>query len=142
MVTALLRGRFAGLRAEPPSAPWLLVAVLGAPSAWALHLFASYGIVGIECNGGLAGALFPLTLILATLVLGGAGVTSGVVAFSMLRPSSGETLHLALGEPAGRVQFLAGTGALLAAIFVLLIVLQGVVPLLVPTCAQIMRLAT
>ena len=141
MVT-LLRERFAGLRAEPPSTPWLLVAVLGSPSAWVLHLMASYAIVGIECNGGLEGALYPLALLSATFVLAAAGLASGAVAYSLLRPDTRDAVHIATEEAGGRVQFLAGTGALLAAIFVLLIVLQGVVPLLVPTCAQIMRLAT
>jgi hypothetical protein len=131
----------ASTRTAPRITIRLLVALLGAPVAWLLHLAACYVLVALECNGGMSDAAFTAVLLALTLLLAAAAAAAGYVAFRMLPPQDRSAWAIAGDELGGREQFLAGTGLVLSAIFVLLIVLEGISPLIAPWCAEVMRIA-
>jgi hypothetical protein len=141
MVSALIRRQIHDPESGAPTASRLLIALLGAPSAWSVHLFASYSLVGIECNGGMSGAALALSLAGATILLGGFALWCGLTAYRMAPVQQGQSWRALASDTIGRVHFFAGTGALLSTIFVLLIVLQAIAPLVVPLCPEVLRVA-
>jgi hypothetical protein len=101
----------------------LLVAVLGAPVAWMVHLMASYMVVGLACAMGWPRADASLVALTVVCLLG--AVASGVLAF---RHWAG-TMHQDGWKPDVML-----VGVLGAGLFVIAIILEAVVPAFVPLC--------
>lgn len=121
----------------------LLVALVGSPLAWTLHLFAAYAIVALWCAngwGGVGAAIGVLTALCAAAAVG-----SGALAVGLRRhgqaalhwdpePGVPEPWDARLGERGARAVFLSVVAVFMAVIFTLLIVLQGLPPLFTPAC--------
>lgn len=121
----------------------LLVATLGSPLAWVLHLNGSYLIVAAWCSSGMTG--MSLVLGVWTLLCAAIAVVSGVVAVRLWRygqeqlrhdaePGTGGTWDARFGERGARFAFLAVVSIGAAAMFTWLIVLQGLPPIFTPGC--------
>jgi hypothetical protein len=109
----------------------LLVALLGAPVVWVIHLAASYFLVALDCGSKWDGAqaAILLTTVLCAVAAGGAGV----FAWGRWRRAGGrQDRHLF--ESAHVREFLLFSGAVLAALFAGAIVVTGIAPLFVPLC--------
>jgi hypothetical protein len=121
----------------------LLLALLGAPVAWTVHLLAAYVIVAAWCAAGWPGA--GLAIGALTVVCAAAAVAAGMLALRLWRrgqarlvadaePGGPEGWDARMGERGALFVFLAVVGLFMAALFTYLIVLQGVPPLLAPVC--------
>jgi hypothetical protein len=121
----------------------LLLALLGSPLAWTVHLLAAYLVVTLWCSSGWAGA--DLTIGILTLICAAAAIASGVLAFRLWRegqralltdeePGAPESWDSRMGERGARAVFLAVLGLFMGGLFACLIVLQGLPPLYTPTC--------
>jgi hypothetical protein len=110
----------------------MLVALLGAPVVWVVHLAVSYFLVALDCNtrwdGARTAVLFAT--ILAVLAAGG----TGAFAWRGWKRTRGNGPDIRL-DPANVREFLALAGAALAALFAVAIVLTGIAPLFLPTCS-------
>lgn len=112
----------------------LLVAFLGGPTAWSLHLGVCYLAATIECATGWGGS--DMTIVIATAVLGAAAAATGVMAYRTWRRRDPDArVEPALGSSRGARELLLVIGMVFAALSVLAIVLAGVVPFFVPTCS-------
>lgn len=100
-----------------------LVAVLGAPLAWTLHLLTSYAIVGLACAAGASQAGRPLALVTAICLA--VALASGLVAYRRWRAD---------GQPAEGQRDIMLVGVLGTVVFTTAIVLESVVPVFVPLC--------
>jgi small-conductance mechanosensitive channel len=110
----------------------LLVAMLGAPVAWAVHLLVSYAIVGVGCMTGLRGTVTLLTL--TTVVCALAAVGAGSVAYRDRRGRQGSRSGDA-ATPSPRAMLL-DIGLLASGVFLLVILTAGLGPFLVPLCPE------
>lgn len=124
--------------AATPSLSSLLVALLGAPLAWTLHLLAAYVLVAYACATGWAG--LRAALVVLTLVALAAAVASGLLARRLWvrarqvdRPSD-DHWDARMGERTARVSFLMVTGLVMAGIFAVGIAYQSAPVLLVQPC--------
>jgi hypothetical protein len=109
----------------------LLVAMLGAPVAWALHLLVSYGIVGVGCMTGLRGTVALLAL--TTVLCATAAVGAGLIAYRERR-ARGAAREAAGQLPDARAMLL-DIGLVASGVFLLVILVAGLAPLFVPLCA-------
>ena len=137
-------GRQIGLPGlPPPDRRGLLFALLGGPLAWTVHLMAAYVVVALWCAEQWPGAGVAIALL--TLLCGAVAVGSGLVAFRIWRlaqtrltiddePGGPEPWDARVGERGARDAFLAVLSLFLAALFVVLIVLQAMPPLFAPLC--------
>lgn len=127
-------GTHAGHEARELGLAAIFTSVVGAPLAWALHLFASYVLLTVGCRTAWSGTI-P-AIIIVTIVLALAAFASGVLAFRRWRRTGGEERgwRAALSEPRTR-DLLWMLGILAAALFGTAILLAGLPPLLVPLCA-------
>ena len=131
------------VRPVEPSRARMIVAVVGAPLAWTLHLAASYVMVAVWCAsewGGLGIAVGVATLVCAALA-----VMSGATAYGLWRegqamlrrdaePGKPEGWDSRMGERGARGAFLAAMSLGSALLFAFLILLQGLPPLFTPPC--------
>ncbi len=101
----------------------LLLAFLGAPVVWAVHLAVSYFLVALDCGTDWNGARVAVLLVTALCALAAAG--SGVYAWR-----GGTSL-----DPPQVREFLVRSGAILAALFAGVIILSGMAPLFLPMCS-------
>lgn len=111
----------------------LILAFLGAPLAWALHLGVSYFFVALDCNTGWDGAATAITI--TTVVAAGAALGIGAFAWRGWKRVQG---HMATGElldPQRIRGFLTLSGVLMAVLFAGAIILAGMSPFLLPMCA-------
>ena len=110
----------------------LLVALLGAPVVWAVHLAVSYFLVALDCNTSWEGAHTAVLIatLLGALAAGGVGVFAWR-GWKLARANRRGNLL----DTANVREFLALAGAALAALFAGAIVLTGVSPLFLPTCS-------
>lgn len=109
----------------------LFFATLGGPVAWTLHLAVSYLLVALGCNVSWAGT--DAALGVTTLLFAGAAAASGWAAHRNWRRLRGERDWM-VADPQGHSPFLLMVGMCSAALFLLLILLNGLPPLFVPTC--------
>lgn len=109
----------------------LLVALLGAPIIWAVHLAVSYFMVALDCNTSWEGA--HTAVLVATLICAVAAGGSGVFAWRGWRSARSQRRGNLL-DTANVREFLALAGAAMAALFAAAIVLTGISPLFLPTC--------
>jgi hypothetical protein len=109
----------------------LLVALLGAPVAWGIHLSASYFLVVLDCGSKWDGA--EAAILLTTLLCAVAAGAAGVFAWGKWRRAGGRQ-DLPWFEAAHVREFLLLSGAVLAVLFAGAIVVAGIAPLFVPLC--------
>lgn len=107
----------------------LWYAILGGPAAWTAHLLVSYGFVYVACGTGWIFLLYLTTLVAATMALG-----AGVVAWRIWRPSHHGEQALRLRSVA-RQGFMGFLGLLMSILFFVIILVEGVPPLVLGPCA-------
>jgi hypothetical protein len=110
----------------------LLVAFLGAPLIWAVHLAVSYFLVALGCSTNWNGA--ETAVYLATILGASAAAGTGVFAWVRWKRARGSRGGPLLDVDHLR-EFLAFSGALLAALFVAAIIMAGISPLFLPLCS-------
>jgi hypothetical protein len=129
--------------AAVPGGRRLLLALLGSPLAWTVHLLAGYVLVTVWCSSGWSGA--DVVIAILTLLCAGAALASGVLAFRLWRegqralladpePGGPESWDSRMGERGARASFLAVLALFMGGLFTFLIVLEGIPPLYAPTC--------
>jgi hypothetical protein len=116
------RGFAAGGR---PSLPVLGFVVLGPPLAWSLHFGVVYFVVAAVCAAGGRAVLLPIGA--ATVGAGALCVVGGVVARRWWR-------RVPAAEGRGTARLFLAMGMLGAAFFAVLILLEALPPLFLPTC--------
>jgi len=135
-------GRVRGIGREPPVG-WgrLFFAVFGAAIAWSLHLLVSYLIIAVFCNTGWPG--LRAALVAATLLSAAGAAASGIVAYRTWRAHvDGQAWDAALHDPHGRATgFLLVMGMVAAGLFLLIILLGGLPPFLLPGCGPGVQVA-
>lgn len=125
--------------AATPSLPALLVALLGAPVAWTVHLLAAYTLVALDCStrwDGGRGAIAALTVV-ALLGAGASGLLARRLwmrARAVDRPTD-DTWDARMGDRTSRVGFLMVVGLVMAVLFAIAIAYQAAPVLLVPVCS-------
>ena len=121
----------------------LLLALVGAPLAWVVHLAASYITIALWCANRWAGGAIALLVLTALGVL--AAVATGALAWRLWRegqaalardaePGAPGSWDARLGERGARISFLALLALFMAAMFGYLIVLEGLPSLFAPLC--------
>jgi len=117
------------VRPRAPVGPGrLLFGFFAGPVAWTLRLLVAYPLTPVACDLGTA-----MPLHLATGVFAAVAVAGLVVSWRSHRQSRAAPAGEA-GTPARRAHFMAVSGLLLNAIFLLTILAEGVTPLLVDPC--------
>jgi small-conductance mechanosensitive channel len=127
-----------------PKGRWLVLALAGGPVAWTVHLLAGYVIVALWCAEGWAGVGMAIGVL--TLLCAAGAVGAGVLSFRLWRraqagllsdeePGGPESWDARMGERGARAAFLSVMSLFLAALFLLLIVLQALPPLFAEACA-------
>ncbi|MGZ8377345.1 MAG: hypothetical protein ACXWZS_05610 [Gemmatirosa sp.] len=125
--------------AGTPSRTALLVALLGAPTAWTAHLLVAYAIVALDCStawDGGRGAVAALTLV-ALLAAAASGLLARrlwVRARTADRPGD-DTWDARMGDRTSRVAFFMVVGLVTAVLFGIAIAYQAAPVLLVPVCS-------
>jgi len=119
----------------------LFFAVFGAAIAWSLHLLMSYLIIATFCNTGWPG--LRVALVATTLLSAAGAAASGVVAYRTWRAHvGGQAWDAALRDPHGRATgFLLVMGMVAAGLFLLIILLGGLPPFLLPGCGPGVQVA-
>ena len=110
----------------------LLLAFLGAPTLWALHLAISYFLVSLGCGTGWNGA--KPAVVAATILCAGAAMATGVFAWKQRKAGHGGDESAEL-DPGSVPEFLAISGALLAVLFTGAIIMAGISPFFLPLCS-------
>lgn len=122
----------------------LLLALVGGPVAWTLHLLVGYFLVAVGCATAWAGT--DAAIVALTVVCAAAAVATGWLGLRLWRqaqehrlsdeePGDDEPWDGRLGERGARANFLAIAGVLLAIMFTYAIVIEGLPPLFMPTCS-------
>src|SRR5688572_30241408 len=109
----------------------LLVAFLGAPIVWALHLAVSYLLVALDCGSQWDGA--RAAVLVATAVCAVAAAGAGAFGWRQWKRAPGQRGGSML-DPVDVREFLLLSGATLAALFAGAIVFAGIAPLFLPLC--------
>lgn len=122
----------------------LLLALLGAPVAWTLHLLVGYVLVAFGCATAWDGT--DLAVLALTVLCAAAAIAAGLLGLRLWRqaqehrlsdeePGDDEPWDGRLGERGARANFLAIAGVMLAILFTYAIVIEGLPPLFAPTCS-------
>lgn len=112
----------------------LIFGMLGAPTAWLLHLSASYILVALGCNLGWAGT--DAAIIACTVLFGGVAIAAGLAALRGRRSLEIEAgIIESLDQPQGRSALFMLVGVFASGLFLVLIVLNAVGMVFVPTCS-------
>ena len=112
-----------------------VLALLGAPLAWTLHLFLGYLAVALGCTTGWTGTAVVIAVL--TVLLAAAAIAVGWIALRSWRQVQHATSwEHAVDEAGGHEGLLFLVGVFLAALFTLLILMNGVAPFVVPICAS------
>ena len=118
-------------RAQPPTlyerfgSPGVWFAFLGGPAAWTAHLLGSYGLVYVPCAVRLP------SLLLLTFVTAVIAIAAAVVSWRFIQQSPAEETDAPM---AGRNRFVGYAGLLNSILFLLIILAQGVTPLVLGGC--------
>jgi hypothetical protein len=129
--------------APPGEGRRLLLALLGAPLAWLVHLSASYVVVALWCANGWRTGTIALLVLTALGVV--AALATGVLAWRLwgrgrahlvgdAEPGVPGSWDARLGERGARIAFLALLALFMSAMFGYLIVLEGLPSLFAPLC--------
>jgi hypothetical protein len=116
---------------EPTERPAILAQVglvLAAPVAWFVQMQTNYTLVGWACAHGSSLVLHAVT-VLALAASAGAGLAAWRAwrRFGVEGDDAG-------GDPAARSRFMAATAALTSAMFFLVILAQGIAPVIQSPC--------
>lgn len=121
--------------------------ILGAPAAWSAQLLVSYAVAAHRCfprlypfaepeRGAQELSAILLTLFFVALIIAVFALRTAITSW---RSTAGETegdTHNALDIGEGRTRFMALSGILISAVFVLAMFAQGVLVLSVQPCTQ------
>lgn len=111
-----------------------VLALVGGPLAWTLHLGLCYLVVALACTTSWTGG--PLVIAILTVVLGAACAATGWFALrNWRRVQHTSSWEHAVDEAGGHEGLMFLVGMMLAALFTLLILMSGISPFLVPMCA-------
>jgi hypothetical protein len=110
----------------------LLVAFLGAPLIWAVHLGLSYFFVVLDCGTGWEGGRNGI--VIATIACALAALAVGVYAWRLWQRLGTQSNTDSELDPPQTREFLVLSGAILAPLFAGTIVLAGISPLFLPLC--------
>jgi hypothetical protein len=109
----------------------LWLAVLGAPFLFLCHLQLNYALARWAC---IAGKQWPLQLVSAVFLL--LLIGSGVVSALDLRRTGGISMETSVEVPVARHRALASLGIMLASLFFLLVLAQGIATFLIGPCPE------
>lgn len=113
----------------------ILFAFLGPALAWTLHFLVIYFLVALHCTTGRRDATGAV--LAATVLFAAVSAAAGVVGLRAWKRERGEQGWMeAVTGGAKWSSFLLVMGILSSVLFTLLIVLEGLPPLFVPTCAE------
>jgi hypothetical protein len=115
-----------------PAPRSLVLAFLGAPTLWALHLALSYFLVSLGCSTGWGGA--QAAVVAATVLCALAATAVGVFAWKQRKAARGGDGETQL-DPGPVPEFLAVSGAVLAVLFAGAIIMAGISPFFLPLCS-------
>lgn len=101
--------------------------VLTAPAAWTAHLLLAYALVSLRCGKGLP--VSPLAVHGLTAVAALLAASALLVAVRLSR-----TLPEGTGATAHRRRWMAATGTIVSALYLLGILLGDIPPALLPPC--------
>jgi hypothetical protein len=110
----------------------LLVALLGAPLVWAIHLGLSYFLVAVDCGSGWDGA--RTGIVIATIASTVAALAAGWFAWRLWKRLRAQNAPGTAFDPPQTNEFLVLSGAMLAPLFAGVIVLAGISPFFVALC--------
>ena len=123
----------------------MLLALLGGPVAWTVHLFVAYAIIALWCAKGWPGPDGVLGVL--TVLAFAASSASVVLAYRLWRTGRRELLSSEAGadempnsslvEHSERRVFLAVIALFLSALFTFFILWQGLAPVLAPECTSL-----
>lgn len=114
----------------------MVIAWLLAPCAWLVQLGASYLVVTLRCAGAWSETAAAFALAAVTLLLGAVALYAAAHSWRRLRQLGiPHDWSLALSDDFGMDGLSTTIGVLSGGLFLLLIVMNGVTPLFVPTCA-------
>ena len=125
--------------AGTPALRHVLVALLGAPVAWALHLAGSYVLIAWACSSGwtrgVRWALLALTAAALAAALGSALLARRrwMVARAVDRPDD-DAWDARMGERTARISFLMVVGLVTSLVFAVGIVYAALTMAFVPAC--------
>ena len=121
--------------------PTIWIGVLTGPIMWSLHLIVTWGLIEIACEMGLATiavfgiSLVYLLIVAATILLLGATILAGIVAYQDWRRGGGGSF---LDDEAEQAHpFMSFCGVIVSALFGLAIVLATYPILLLRPCADL-----
>ena len=121
----------------------LLLALVGAPLAWVLHLSACYVILSLWCAEAWGG--MTIALVVATVLCAAMAIASGVLAWRLWQrgqhglltdeePGGPEPWDARMGERGARTVFLAVLALFMAGMFTFLIGTESLSPMFAPAC--------
>jgi hypothetical protein len=111
----------------------LLVAFLGGPLVWAVHLALSYFLVALDCGTAWDGARNGI--VIATIACAALALAAGLFAGRLGKRLRRHNTRGDERDPTQAREFLALSGAIIAPLFVGAILLAGISPLLLPMCS-------
>lgn len=113
----------------------LVFGFLGSAVAWTVHFNLVYFLNTLFCTAGWRGA--DLVVLLSAVPFGGISAASGLVAYRKWRDLRGAgSWEEGLADSGGRSGALLMMGVAGSVLFTLLIVLESLAPIYVPTCAE------
>jgi hypothetical protein len=116
--------------------PKLVFGILGSAVAWAVHFNLIYFLNTLFCTAGWRGA--DLAVLLSAVPFAGFSAAAGIVAYRRWREvGGGGGWENGLADPGSRIGGLFAMGAAGSVLFTVLIGMQSLAPLFVPTCAEL-----
>lgn len=126
--------------AGSPRPAVLLVALLGGAAAWTFHLLGSYVLIAWSCSSGVnttgtrvALAGVSAVALVATLLVAWTARRRWRIAREIDRPQD-DSWDARMGERTARASFLLVVGLVLAGVFAVGIVYEGISVLMAPLC--------
>lgn len=126
--------------AGSPRLAVLLVALLGGAAAWTFHLLGSYVLIAWACASGVDAAAARVALaavsavaLIATGIVGWIARRRWRIAREIDRPMD-DAWDARMGERTARASFLLVVGLVLAGLFAVGIVYEGITVFLAPLC--------
>lgn len=121
-------------QAPTPRLATVLLATFGGPIAWSLHLGICYFLVALDCATEWNGS--PWAIGIATLLLALAAIATGMLAYRRWEGGrKRDESEASLDRPMAYGGFLWLLGMMLSGLFALVIILAGLSPIFLPTCA-------
>lgn len=140
---ASLRAQVGGSGMRAGQGRRIVLALLGSPIAWVVHFLGTYLVVALWCAARWPGVRVAIVLFTALALI--PSIAAGVLAFRLWRhgqaallqdaePGGPEAWDARMGERGARMSFLAVVSLFMAAVFTLLIFLEGLPALFTQAC--------